>query len=105
MAEIREVAIALATALGATSEPEPFPVVLKGQSLADAALIVREIIRECVDAGVPLSMVKVGPELMRHLRDSHLPGPTYLGVELTVDDALETELLLFRGHATRGLHA
>lgn len=87
----------VATALGATSEPEPFPVVLKGQSLDDAALIVREIIRECVDAGVPLSRVEVGLELMRHLRDSHLPVPSHLGVELAVGDELRMELLLFRG--------
>lgn len=101
MADTRDVAIALAAVLGSTTEPEPFPVTLKGQSLPDAALIVREIIRECVEAGVTLSRVKVGPELMGHLRDSHLPGQSYLGVELLVDDALQTELLLVRGSEIR----
>jgi hypothetical protein len=96
MAGNREVAIGIATVLSSTSTPEPLPLVLSNQSLADAALILRNVIRECADAGVSLHTVKVGPELLRHLRDGLLPGPSYLGVQTASDDNLGTELLLYR---------
>lgn len=96
MAEIREAAIGIASVLRSSSSPEPFPVTMKNQSLANAALLVREIIRECADAEVPLHSVKVGTELLHHLRDGHLPEPTYLGVRIEGADDLGTELLFYR---------
>ncbi len=78
------------------SSPEPFPIVLANQSVADAALIVRNVIRECVDAGVSLHTVKVGRELIRNLRDGHLPERSWLGVEIEGGDELGTELLFYR---------
>lgn len=96
MAEIREVAIGIATVLKSTTSPEPFPVTLKNQSLADAALLVRSIVRECTDAGVPLHMVKVGTELLQHMLDGHLPESSYLGVRVAGDAELGTELLFYR---------
>lgn len=71
----------------------------QGPSRADAALILRELIRECTDAGVALRKVEIGHELMRHLRDSHLPEPHYLGVEIAVGEDLGTQILLFRGES------
>lgn len=100
MADNREVGIGVATLLVATSSPEPFPVALTNLSLADAALIVRNAIRECADAGVKLHTVRVGPELLRHLRDGHLPEPSYLGVQIEEGDELGTELLFYRQRPT-----
>lgn len=96
MAGNREVAIGVATVLNATSAPEPLPIVLANQSLADAGLIVQNAIRECVDAGVSLHTVKVGPELLRHLRDGHLPRSSFLGVQVEGKEGLGTELLFYR---------
>lgn len=96
MADNKEVGIGVAMVLARTSSPEPFPVVLGNESVADAALIVRNIIRECVDARASLHTVKVGTELLAHLRDGHLPEPSYLDVQIEGDDELGTELLLYR---------
>lgn len=96
MAELREIAIGLATVLMSSKEPEPFPVTLKGQSLADAALLLRATIRECADAGVALCKVEVPPELSRHLRDSHLPDCSYLGVDITARNDNVCELVFYR---------
>lgn len=96
MAEIREIAIGLATVLKTSREPEPLPITLRGQSLADAALLVRCVIRECSDAGVSLHKVEGPPELLRYMRDGHLPGGSYLGVQLIEATDLGTELRFYR---------
>ena len=96
MAEIREIALGLATVLTSSREPEPLPVTLRGQSLADAAVLIRTVIRECADAAIALQKVEVGTELLRHLRDSHLPEGSYLGVDIAESDQLGSELLFYR---------
>jgi hypothetical protein len=102
MADNREVGIGVATVLASTTSPEPFPIVLGNQSLADAALIVRNAIRECVDAGVSLHTVKVGLELHQHLLEGHLPEPSFLGVQIKGQEELGTELLFYRQQPVGG---
>lgn len=96
MAEIREIALAMAVILRTSADPEPLPVALKGESLADAALLVRTIIRECSDAGVSLHKIEMGSDLLRHLRDGHLPDESYLDVQLVSRADLASDLLLYR---------
>ena len=91
-----EVALGIATVLGLGGRPEPFPVVFKGYSLADAALLLRSVLRECSEANIKLSRVQVPTELLRNLRDGHLPEPAYLGVRIVDGGYGGTEILFHR---------
>lgn len=103
MAEIREIALGIATVITSSNEPEPFPVILKGQSLPDAALLIRAVINECADAGLTLQKVEVGIELLHHLRDGHLPERSCRGVQIVGVDELSTQLLFYRQSPRRSL--
>ena len=63
MANLKEIALGIASALQFGSEPEPLVIDLRGQTPESATFLVRSIIDECVDAGSALKRVRVDPEL------------------------------------------
>lgn len=96
MAGIREIALGLTSVLISSRQPDPLPVTLKGQSLADVALLIRSVIRECADTDVPLRKVEIGTDLLRRLLNDYLLTSPYLGVRILGVDRLGTELLFYR---------
>lgn len=54
--------------LQAGPEPEPLEVEFVGESPLEAALLVKEVIAECADAGIPLHHVRVDPVVVDELR-------------------------------------
>jgi hypothetical protein len=65
MANLREVALGVASVLGFA--PKPLPLVLRGQTMDESASLVRQIVRECVDANARLAAVEVDQELLEFL--------------------------------------
>ena len=69
MAGLQEIALGIASVLQGSPAPEPLPVTFVGQSIEEAAELLRRIVGECRDAGVPLHHVQLDPELARYFRD------------------------------------
>ena len=69
MASLDEIAIGIATAL-ASIAPKPLPVQLRGQTIDEAAYLVRAVVRECADAGIHLHRVLIDAELHRWLAEA-----------------------------------
>lgn len=65
MANAKEVALGIASALGSEHAPDPLPISFRGQSLSEASTIVLAILAECRDAGIALDRVQLDPELYR----------------------------------------
>jgi hypothetical protein len=66
MAGLNEMAIGIATVLAGVA-PEPLTVQLRGQPIEDAEYLIRAVLRECIDAEIPLRRVVVDDELFRWL--------------------------------------
>jgi hypothetical protein len=62
MANAKEVALGIASALGSEHSPEPLPINFRGQALPEAAAIVIAILQECRDADIALNRVVMDPE-------------------------------------------
>lgn len=69
MAALQEIALGIASVLQSSPAPEPLPVTFVGQSIEEAAELVRRTVGECRDAGVALHHVELDPELARYFRD------------------------------------
>jgi hypothetical protein len=95
MASLDEIALGIATALAGVA-PEPLPVQLRGQTIDQAAYLVRTVSRECADAGIVLRRIKVDAELFRFLS---VPGAPALGCPLA-GGGHPAEVLFFRSPTT-----
>lgn len=58
MANLMEIALGLVQVLQLTTKPEPLGVDLRGQSPAQTRFLIQRVIDECVDANVPLALVR-----------------------------------------------
>jgi hypothetical protein len=72
-------AIGIAIVLS-SDQPEPLRVQMRGQSLDQAAYLIRALLRECSDAGISLRRVAVDDELFAWLTE---PGNDPLECTLT----------------------
>ena len=61
MLELRDLALGIAAALQAVTEPEPLAVNLWNHSPETAAYLVKAVLEECSDAGIILARVRVDP--------------------------------------------
>ena len=61
MLELRDLALGIAAALQAVTEPEPLAVNLWNHSPETAAYLVKAVLEECSDAGITLARVRVDP--------------------------------------------
>jgi hypothetical protein len=85
VAGLNEMALGIATALAGVA-PEPLRVQMRGQSLDQAAYLIRAILRECSDAGIQLRRVAVDDELFGWLTEpgsEPLPCTLSAGAEPT----------------------
>lgn len=97
MANLNEIALGLASVLRSDVGPEPLPVTLWGQSVADSLFLLKTIIRECHDANIHLHKVEADPELVQCLdEDSSQQTASYLGVKICSSADLHKELRIFR---------
>ena len=95
MADIKEIAIGIAGVLRHWSKPEPLPIQLWDEPPSHAANLVRHVIDECLDAGVPLRSVRVDESCWQAWM---LDGvePSHRGVPLRKDPTLQKRLEFYR---------
>ena len=91
MAGAREIGIGIARALSLKSGPNPLPLSFRGQSIIEAAEIVRAVLRECEDAGIKLSAVELEPDLYHQFR-----GHVGTSFNLVENSALSGEAQFFK---------
>ena len=95
MAELKEIAIGIAQVLQQSAKPEPLPIQLWNEPPSHAANLVRHVIDECLDAGMPLNCVKVDDSCWQAWV---LDGtePAHRGVPLQRDPSLNQRLEFYR---------
>ena len=92
MAGPHEIALGIASVLGKPGLPNPMIITFRGQTLDDAAEIVRAIISECDDADIRIDKIELDAELHRHM----IGGRGYSNaVRLVACDDLFGEIRLF----------
>ena len=74
------------------SSPEPLPVTFVGQSIEEAAELLRRIVIECRDAGVLLHHIELDSEMARYVRDQE----ESIDVPVVKKTELGTEARFFR---------
>jgi hypothetical protein len=93
VANYKEVALGIASAIASEHSPDPLPLLLKGQELPEAAKIVLTVIDECEQAGIRLARVDMDRELYSEVQ-SHLPP----SVRATSNTDLRCEVRFFKSH-------
>lgn len=98
MANLREVALGIVQVLGGSSTPEPLPITFRGQSIDEAAELLRYIAEEADDAHVPLLRVTMDPVLFSAIIATiDGPSPSVLdGLTLEPDEKLVAGFELHR---------
>ncbi len=74
MADVREMALGIASTLRSQIAPDPLPVEFWGYAPEDAAQLVKLIVDECVDAGIALREIRVDPVVVHQLTGSKSEG-------------------------------
>lgn len=95
MADLNEIAIGITQVLQHSSKPEPLPIQLWNEPPAHAASLVRHVIDECLDAGVPLALVRVDDSCWQAWVLDGLE-PCHRGVPLARDHSLKRRLEFYR---------
>jgi len=95
MAELKEIAIGIAQVLQHSGKPEPLPIQLWDEPPSHAANLVRHVIDECLDAGMPLACVKVDDSCWQAWVLDGLE-PSHRGVPLRRDPDLRQQLEFYR---------
>src|SRR6476660_9865923 len=95
MAELKEIAIGIAQILQHSAKPEPLPIELWNEPPSHAANLVKHVIDECLDAGMPLNCVKVGDSCW-HAWVLDGVEPSHRGVSLRRDPSLDQQLEFYR---------
>ena len=97
MARLDEVAEGISDVLLATESPEPLPVDLRGQSPAEVAFFARAVADACERKAVPLSLVRVDPQLGSALLNAVVVDPLAGGrVKVEAIAELGSRLEFFR---------
>jgi hypothetical protein len=91
VANYKEVALGIASAVASEHSPDPLPLLLKGQELPEAAKIVLAVIDECEQAGIRLARVAMDPDLYSEVQP-HLPP----SVKAMSDADLRCEVRFFK---------
>jgi hypothetical protein len=94
MARLDELAEGIATVLAVTSDPEPLPVDMVGETPADATVFVRAVTDACERNATPIARVMIGPDLGKALLGEH--PESYEGVRLVADERLVDRIEFFR---------
>ena len=95
MANIKEMALGIATTLGTGHAPNPLPIELWGYASEDAADLLRYIIDECHDADIELREIRADPVIVHRIAQSRTEvGVSHRGVQITADPALHGQLNL-----------
>ncbi len=68
MANSEEVALGIASIVASVHAPNPVPIMLRGQSLPEAAYIIWKVVDECAAAGLGLEKIELDPELFEEVR-------------------------------------
>ena len=92
MTGLQEIALGIASVLQGSRAPEPLPVTFVGQSIKEAAELVRRIVGECRDAGIALHHVELDPELAWYFRDQE----ESIDVPIVTNAELGSEARFFR---------
>jgi hypothetical protein len=93
MANIKEMALGIATALGTGHAPNPLPVELWGCASEDAAELLRRILDECHDADIHVQEVRADPVIVHQIARSRTEvGVSHRGVLIIADPALHGQL-------------
>ena len=92
MAGLQEIALGIASVLQGSSAPEPLPVTFVGQSIEEAAELLRRIVGECRDAGVPLHHIELDSEMARYVRDQE----ESIDIPMATNAELGSEACFFR---------
>lgn len=97
VANLKEIALGVTAALQFGPEPEPLSIALWGQSPEEATFLLRAIIDECADAGVPLAKVRIDDVMLRRF-DAGESGDErlYRRVVIEAVPTLNASLELFR---------
>ena len=77
--------------LGKPGLPNPLTISFRGQTLDDGADILRAIITECDDAGIPVSKIEADTDLQQNLVAGGYVGT----VRLVACDELAGEIKIF----------
>ena len=81
MAEVKEVALGVASVVGKKGLPNPLIVTFRGQPLREAADIVRMIVSECDDAGIVIKKIEIDQDLEAHISSNGYGGSAPLVVK------------------------
>jgi len=95
MAELKEIAIGIAQVLRQSPIPEPLPIQLWDEPPSHAANLVRHVIDECVDAGLPLAFVAVDDSCWQAWVLDGIE-PSHRGVALRREAKLQQRLEFYR---------
>lgn len=87
MASMKEIAIGIAQVLLQSREPEPLYLDLWNESPNEVAKLVRGVLAECADGGIPLRLIRVPSSCWAFLADdaSGLIRPEGARVESAAD--------------------
>ena len=97
MEGLREMALGVASALRADVAPDPLAVELWGYDPEIAAQLLRYIVDECADAGIPVGQVTADPLVVRELTGTKTEsGYVYAGVMISADPASEGRMSIYR---------
>jgi hypothetical protein len=97
MARIDEIAEGLASVLRSSPVPEPLGVDLWNETPAAATVLVRAVIDTCLRNAIPLSLVRICPDLGKGLlRQLTEDEPAYEGVQIISHSALSQRIEFFR---------
>lgn len=93
MANIKEMALGIATTLGTGHAPNPLPIELWGYAPEDAADLLRFILDECHDADVHVKEVRADPVIVHQIMQSRTEvGVSHRGVPTIADPLLHGQL-------------
>jgi hypothetical protein len=97
MAEMREMALGIASALQGDVGPNPLPVELWGYAPEDAAQLLRYIMDECQDAGIVIERVTADPLVVHELSGTKTEsGVVCAGVLVAADPASAGRMSIYR---------
>lgn len=78
MAGPHEIAIGVVSVLGKPGLPNPLLISFRGQTIGEAASIVKAIVSESNDAGVGIYKIELDAELERRMATQGYSGPVRL---------------------------
>ena len=100
MATMKEIGLGVTTVLQGSETPEPLFIDLWNQEPADAAELVRSVLTECHDGGIPLKLVRVPIEVWELLSATSAAVIRPPGARIELDEGLGARVEFWRKEPT-----